>query len=963
MAPFKTRGKLQDHGKPGTPGWPEGRGHYTFHPGPREDSGGDPDDLDYYLPTVRGDATGDMRGGGPQVDERGKVEFFREGMLDRQKRLSKVSAEYKALLKKEQRAWAKVERLTAQRAGERSRDKAQADAMVLELDRKDLEKALEGMPSHRFGRMAVSNPKEGLMAGQALVDAYKAGRKAQDTGAFEGWLKKSGLSSRSPMLRGELRAEFRRGVQDSVVTDAGRDANAQWDRWMIEQKKELKDWADAEIEQSRERIRERMRTRNGKTRKMRNGTEISAGGIRTVGNPGSKMLPPVLDAKLATVVVNSNNEKTGPCTGSYAAQASCPDGKNSSYRCPLLGSGCYAESGNVNLTTSRLNKAAGFTYTGGSKTTTPEDVARSEAAAFEAAYKDWLKSRGPVTKHHAVRIHVVGDCCTPESARILSKAVEPYYQSIPNGGSSIWAYTHAWMDVPRSAWSSKISILASCDTVGDAKKAMSRGWAVAMVIQRYVMREGKSLGAAVPLTNGMKMIPCPFEVGRHIGKKDVKCVDCKLCWKEDFLRKNKAFIAFAAHGKTAEKRVQSYVDIEPLIQIEAAPAKKNPSNDPELNMRPGDDSYVDVLTRLWGRKSNPNTGDDGVELDIDGEPMDFEAVAETGEPAQTVIETPGGALITFTDPQVPGVDASSHSAPVVVYSQSNPRGSGWYVKWGREKVAGPFESRDVALASLRLIEHEQPMANFHVARNPGLWDRGGSGSGDFHSWRESAINAGRSARLVGGQGVVAFRRWWKGHQFSHLPSGVTENSMRDAFLYGFGSKNPMPQAEQLFEKFHGREPSKILEYEEEVNYHGNLTELGDLAEIKVPTLTGLDVTLCFLTEEQRDSGQYPILEAVKLCSNELGDQLYFVGGDQSLPLSDLGMGEGTKWFRDSIIIGVLSELTYRTEKGFDKFQLTEYYHALGEETGEQPMLVYDTMNSRISVAGGQYKILPQGIVN
>jgi hypothetical protein len=62
-------------------------------------------------------------------------------------------------------------------------------------------------------------------------------------------------------------------------------------------------------------------------------------------------------------------------------------------------------------------------------------------------------------------------------------------------------------------------------------------------------------------------------------------------------------------------------------------------------------------------------------------------------------------------------------------------------------------------------------------------------------------------------------------------------------------------------------------------------------------------------------------------------------------------------------LGVLVECTYQTEKGFQNFQLTDYYHHLGEETGVQPFLLYDPNNQLLSVSGGQYEVKPEGIVN
>jgi hypothetical protein len=103
-------------------------------------------------------------------------------------------------------------------------------------------------------------------------------------------------------------------------------------------------------------------------------------------------------------------------------------------------------------------------------------------------------------------------------------------------------------------------------------------------------------------------------------------------------------------------------------------------------------------------------------------------------------------------------------------------------------------------------------------------------------------------------------------------------------------------------------------------------------------------------------------DAPVLASSPDGRQLYIVGGDQSLDLSALRMS-GPKWERDSMVLGVLDEFTYRTKKGFDNFKMSDYYHHAGEESGVQPMLVYDNINRRLSIVGGQYRITPRGVEN
>lgn len=165
------------------------------------------------------------------------------------------------------------------------------------------------------------------------------------------------------------------------------------------------------------------------------------------------------------------------------------------------------------------------------------------------------------------------------------------------------------------------------------------------------------------------------------------------------------------------------------------------------------------------------------------------------------------------------------------------------------------------------------------------------------------------------------------------------------------TQNPeTSSASSAYEEFHGAPPTSISEIREDEIYSDDTWKCGALVELKVATVNGLDATITF-------DGDAPSLAA-----NADGTQLYFLGGDQALDLSSLKL-DGKKWLREHMVIGVLYELTYRTEKGFHNFKLTDYYHQLGEETGVQPMLNYDTLNSRLSVVGGQYHITARGIEN
>ena len=104
-------------------------------------------------------------------------------------------------------------------------------------------------------------------------------------------------------------------------------------------------------------------------------------------------------------------------------------------------------------------------------------------------------------------------------------------------------------------------------------------------------------------------------------------------------------------------------------------------------------------------------------------------------------------------------------------------------------------------------------------------------------------------------------------------------------------------------------------------------------------------------------------EVVHLFCSPDGRQFYLRGGDQELDLKALGMGEGTEWFRDLMLIGEAKEITYRDKKKFHSFKLTDYYHKLGEVTKKKPVFTYDSLAHKMSIIGGQYKVEMEDLVD
>jgi hypothetical protein len=229
--------------------------------------------------------------------------------------------------------------------------------------------------------------------------------------------------------------------------------------------------------------------------------------------------------KLATAVEVSKNSKLGRVSATYAAQQSCPRA------CPFLNNGCYAEGGPMRFTTHRLNKAARARKAGHLA------VARAEAAAIRR-----LSGTRPL------RVHTVGDCRTDEAAQIVSQAIES------KGFPAAWSYTHSWRDVRRSSWGS-VSILASCETLQEVRQARHRGYAAMLVVDR-LPADGRAF-----MAEGVKVIPCPEQT------RGVKCSECRLCFRDGFLKAAGAAIAVEAHGSRAEKVREVVKHNGGLVQI------------------------------------------------------------------------------------------------------------------------------------------------------------------------------------------------------------------------------------------------------------------------------------------------------------------------------------------------------------------------------------------------------------
>lgn len=158
-------------------------------------------------------------------------------------------------------------------------------------------------------------------------------------------------------------------------------------------------------------------------------------------------------------------------------------------------------------------------------------------------------------------------------------------------------------------------------------------------------------------------------------------------------------------------------------------------------------------------------------------------------------------------------------------------------------------------------------------------------------------------------------------------------------------------AAELFEEFHGRPATEVIDYQEALMASGVYTALGDDPELWLEPVKG-------------EPGMWPTPDIaftaddeIKLVTDPGGRQLYFVGDNQALPpeyFDKIGLATSKRF----VNLGKLHGIGYKTEKVFDGYKSTIYAHQFGEENGIRPELVYDQETETLLVVGGDYSIAP-----
>jgi len=96
--------------------------------------------------------------------------------------------------------------------------------------------------------------------------------------------------------------------------------------------------------------------------------------------------------------------------------------------------------------------------------------------------------------------------------------------------------------------------------------------------------------------------------------------------------------------------------------------------------------------------------------------------------------------------------------------------------------------------------------------------------------------------------------------------------------------------------------------------------------------------------------------------DKLGRQLFLYGGSQDLEWAlkkDFNIHSNVQL----VVLGQIDFIYYVTRKSLYDFELDSFIHEFGEEGGEKPLLLYDRLNKKQWIVGGDYTITERGIEN
>jgi hypothetical protein len=189
-------------------------------------------------------------------------------------------------------------------------------------------------------------------------------------------------------------------------------------------------------------------------------------------------------------------------------------------------------------------------------------------------------------------------------------------------------------------------------------------------------------------------------------------------------------------------------------------------------------------------------------------------------------------------------------------------------------------------------------------------------------------------------------------------AGTRGNGKVQRYRLNLGRKNPVDTAADRYEYFHGRPAEVDTVIKTPIHRHSVLSGIGELKELLILAISG--------DRKVKLEG----FKGALLAETEKGTQLYIKGGDQSVNLKDFGISEP----HEAEILGALLNVVYFTTKDhlmpedggtanykhkFGKVRTKRY--VFGKKGARLPMVGYDTRNKLLSIQGGTYKIVAEGI--
>lgn len=159
--------------------------------------------------------------------------------------------------------------------------------------------------------------------------------------------------------------------------------------------------------------------------------------------------------------------------------------------------------------------------------------------------------------------------------------------------------------------------------------------------------------------------------------------------------------------------------------------------------------------------------------------------------------------------------------------------------------------------------------------------------------------------------------------------------------------SPTAAAVQKYVEFHGREPDAVRAFKSRVTLDDTVSGLGKLVLLDVIGMNGKRVEL---------SG----FKGAILAQDIDGTQLHIVGGDQSVDVEAFGV-RGERRYE---MLGLVELVAYHTTKDHlseEDGGTADYHHEFGENGGALPCLMYDTVDSKLTFVGGDYRLLSVGI--